>query len=314
MGDIILRPPGKTGLTFDVILSRLKVEVQKSRVMGAELRGLMERWARWAMFLWGPANLPPFPMYLPSDITQPPLPPSQPAAAPTAAGSSGMGSPTVPVVVPASVLMEVAAKEKAKDGAIEGAGSSTSLPPAVTTSECEQATSATSSSAPAATVSASTQLTTTASASSNYNAVHAPALPVGIIQDLHPQLREAQVQLVGHLERVRQLEGVMLDQEAMGKEEGVLREVGAGGGQRAGELGAGHERKREHAREHEQQHRYEHDLLFFSIRLLAHRARHIHHIDLDHPTVYSNGLQPQSRNTPRIVLQTEWVKPGQDVI
>ncbi|PPQ88760.1 hypothetical protein CVT25_008616 [Psilocybe cyanescens] len=187
MGGIVLRPPGKTGLTFDVILSRLKVEVQKSWETGAELRGLMERWARWAMFLWGSANLPPFPTYLPPvrapppDITQPPPPPSQPAAAPTAAGSSGAGSPTVPVVVPASVLTEVAAKEKEKDGAIEGAGSSTSLPPALTTSD-----------------SASTQLTTIASVSDSYNAARTPALPAGIIQDLQSQLRETQVRLVGH--------------------------------------------------------------------------------------------------------------------
>jgi len=40
MGVGGLRPPGKTGLSFDVILSRLQGEVQKSRETGAELSGL----------------------------------------------------------------------------------------------------------------------------------------------------------------------------------------------------------------------------------------------------------------------------------
>ena len=35
-----MRPPGKTGLSFDVILSRLQGEVQKSRETGAELSSL----------------------------------------------------------------------------------------------------------------------------------------------------------------------------------------------------------------------------------------------------------------------------------
>ena len=34
------RPPGKTGLSYDVILNRLQGEVQKSRETGAELMGL----------------------------------------------------------------------------------------------------------------------------------------------------------------------------------------------------------------------------------------------------------------------------------
>ena len=35
-----MRPPGKTGLSFDVILSRLQGELQKSRETGAELNSL----------------------------------------------------------------------------------------------------------------------------------------------------------------------------------------------------------------------------------------------------------------------------------
>jgi len=38
MGGV--RPPGKTGLSFDVILSRLQGELQKSRETGAELNSL----------------------------------------------------------------------------------------------------------------------------------------------------------------------------------------------------------------------------------------------------------------------------------
>lgn len=35
-----MRPPGKSGLTFDHILSRLQGELQKSRETGAELHNL----------------------------------------------------------------------------------------------------------------------------------------------------------------------------------------------------------------------------------------------------------------------------------
>jgi hypothetical protein len=35
-----IRPPGKTGLSFDLILSRLQGELQKSRETGAELTSL----------------------------------------------------------------------------------------------------------------------------------------------------------------------------------------------------------------------------------------------------------------------------------
>ncbi|PPQ82756.1 hypothetical protein CVT25_009227 [Psilocybe cyanescens] len=149
---------------------------------GVELGGLMGPMGKAGdVLVRGHANLPSFLAFSPPvrapplDIAQPPppLPPPSlpannlPAAAPAAAGSSGAGSSTVPVVVSASMLTDVAAKVKAKDGATDGAGSSTSLPPAVKTSD-----------------SASTQLTITASASDNNNAARAPALPADIIQGL----------------------------------------------------------------------------------------------------------------------------------
>ncbi|PPQ93704.1 hypothetical protein CVT25_001745 [Psilocybe cyanescens] len=40
MDGIGLQPPGETGLTFDITLSRLQGEVQKGRETGAELGGL----------------------------------------------------------------------------------------------------------------------------------------------------------------------------------------------------------------------------------------------------------------------------------
>ncbi|PPQ87158.1 hypothetical protein CVT25_000148, partial [Psilocybe cyanescens] len=59
MGGIGLRPPGKTGLTFDVILSRLQGEVQKSRETGAELGGLMDAMGEVGDVLFGGPYLPP---------------------------------------------------------------------------------------------------------------------------------------------------------------------------------------------------------------------------------------------------------------
>ena len=40
MGSANVRPPGKSGLTFDHILSRLQGELQKSGETGAELHNL----------------------------------------------------------------------------------------------------------------------------------------------------------------------------------------------------------------------------------------------------------------------------------
>jgi hypothetical protein len=40
MGSANVRPPGKSGLTFDHILSRLQGELQKSRETGTELHNL----------------------------------------------------------------------------------------------------------------------------------------------------------------------------------------------------------------------------------------------------------------------------------
>ncbi|PPQ84096.1 hypothetical protein CVT25_002177 [Psilocybe cyanescens] len=248
MGGIGLRPPGKTGLTFDVILSRLQGEVQKSRETGAELGGLMGAMGEVGdVLVGGPANLPSFPAYLPPvrapppDVAQPP-PPSQPAAA--AAPSATGGSPTAPVAVPASISAEAGGKEKEKEGVETSASSSSSPPPATTSSgaEGEQSSSASSSATPA----------TASTSSITASDTNAAALPAGIVQDLQSQLRDTQARLAGYLERVRQLEGVLQEQEATRREVGVLREMimrGAG-------AGAGHEREQE-PRQHEHEHEHE---------------------------------------------------------
>ncbi|PPQ83903.1 hypothetical protein CVT25_000698 [Psilocybe cyanescens] len=162
MDGIGLRPPGKKRLTFDVILSRQQGEVQKSRETGAELGGVMGAMGEVGDVLVG---------------------------GPAAARSSSKESPA-PVTIPASILTEVAGK---KEAAAEGSGTSTTLlspPPA------EQMTSVGATSFSAAPATSSSQPTTTTA--SDNNDAHAPALPVGIIQDLQSQLRASRATWCGY--------------------------------------------------------------------------------------------------------------------
>ncbi|KAJ2912943.1 hypothetical protein MD484_g7470, partial [Candolleomyces efflorescens] len=83
-----IRQPGKSGLSFDVILSRLQGELQKSRETGAELNTLTGALGEVHDTLGGglPTNLPPFPSVLPpvrpaSELSPPP-PPPPPSAPP----------------------------------------------------------------------------------------------------------------------------------------------------------------------------------------------------------------------------------------
>ncbi|KAI0266572.1 hypothetical protein BC834DRAFT_969573 [Gloeopeniophorella convolvens] len=73
-----MRAPGKTGLTFDHILSRLQGELQKSRETGAELHSLTGAMNEVQETLGGnlPPSIPPYPQSLP-----PVLPPQQPIPA-----------------------------------------------------------------------------------------------------------------------------------------------------------------------------------------------------------------------------------------
>ncbi|KAF8903870.1 hypothetical protein CPB84DRAFT_1845549 [Gymnopilus junonius] len=151
-----MRPPGKTGLSFDVILSRLQGEVQKSRETGAELSSLTNAMTEIHDTLGGsvPANLPPFPTHLP-----PVRPPQE-------------SQPPAPVA----------------NGASANASASSGSP--------EQPTSGA-----AATISASA------------------------VVDLQSQIRDTQSSLASHLDKVRALEGVLAEQEAMKREVTNLREM-----------------------------------------------------------------------------------------
>ncbi|CCM06360.1 uncharacterized protein FIBRA_08617 [Fibroporia radiculosa] len=88
-----VRPPGKSGLTFDHILSRLQGELQKSRDTSAELHSLTGAMNEIHDTLGGnlPPNLPPYPSTLPpvmppqtqqqQEASQQPVPPAMDASA-----------------------------------------------------------------------------------------------------------------------------------------------------------------------------------------------------------------------------------------
>jgi len=86
-----MRPPGKSGLTFDHILSRLQGELQKSRDTGAELHSLTGSMGDIHETLGGsmPSNLPPYPQSLP-----PVMPPQQqpPEASTSSVSSSALNN------------------------------------------------------------------------------------------------------------------------------------------------------------------------------------------------------------------------------
>ncbi|KAG6850355.1 hypothetical protein H0H93_014309 [Arthromyces matolae] len=94
-----LRPPGKSGLTFDHILSRLQGELQKSRETGSELHTLSGAMNDIHGTLGGnlPSTLPSYPSNLPP--VRPPQPQPQDVA-----GRSSSVSPEQPAVVPSAAL------------------------------------------------------------------------------------------------------------------------------------------------------------------------------------------------------------------
>ncbi|KAF9524321.1 hypothetical protein CPB83DRAFT_861384 [Crepidotus variabilis] len=106
MGGI--RTPGKTGLSFDVILSRLQGELQKSRETTAELTTLTGTMGDIHETLGGnlPSNLPPFPSNLP-----PVRPPQEAGAPPAGSQPSGSSSPEQPVPQAASNISASAVEE-----------------------------------------------------------------------------------------------------------------------------------------------------------------------------------------------------------
>ncbi|KAG5653877.1 hypothetical protein H0H81_009699 [Sphagnurus paluster] len=100
-----MRPPGKSGLTFDHILSRLQGELQKSRETGAELHTLTGAMNEIHDTLGGnlvgsPANLPSYPSTLPPVRQAQPAPSHQEPSAPTSTSES----PKPPSAAPSTAL------------------------------------------------------------------------------------------------------------------------------------------------------------------------------------------------------------------
>ncbi|TEB31198.1 hypothetical protein FA13DRAFT_1569730, partial [Coprinellus micaceus] len=100
-----MRPPGKGGLSFDVILSRLQGELQKSRETGAELSTLNGAMGEICDTLAGglPTNLPPYPSILPS--VRPPQEASSPEIPAPVPRSQSPPARTCPVSTSASSLI-----------------------------------------------------------------------------------------------------------------------------------------------------------------------------------------------------------------
>ncbi|PPR06464.1 hypothetical protein CVT24_002606 [Panaeolus cyanescens] len=114
-----MRPPGKTGLTFDVVMSRLQGELQKSRETGAELTSLSGALNEINDTLSGnvAASVPQFPSTLP-----PVRPPQE--AAPNAPGQSTSPVPGAASSAPTGALPPPPSTSSA--GATTSAGASTS--------------------------------------------------------------------------------------------------------------------------------------------------------------------------------------------
>ncbi|KAL0958532.1 hypothetical protein HGRIS_000673 [Hohenbuehelia grisea] len=94
-----MRPPGKSGLTFDHILSRLQGELQKSRDTGAELHNLNSAMNEIHDTLGGslPQNLPALPHSLPP--VRPPQPQEPPAASDPPPSGALAGQPPPPAAL-----------------------------------------------------------------------------------------------------------------------------------------------------------------------------------------------------------------------
>lgn len=134
------RPPGKSGLTFDHILSRLQGELQKSRETGAELHSLTNAMNDIHETLGG--NIPP---------------------------SAGPYPQSLPPVVPPA--------QRAND------------------------------------------------ASASAQASRSPDSSSSALTELQSQLHETQVSLASHMEKIRTLEGMLAEHEAIKREVSAMREL-----------------------------------------------------------------------------------------
>ncbi|KAF9475292.1 hypothetical protein BDN70DRAFT_996521 [Pholiota conissans] len=196
----LARAPGKsgTGLSFDVILSRLQGEVQKSRETGAELGGLQGLMGEVEGVLGGrgPGSLPAFPSHLPS--VRPPSENQPPAPQPPPNGP-----------VPAAPI----------------AGSTTTSPPPPGDASVTAGTATSSSPTPATTSVPTINGVSHPPAEASTSTSGAAPLNASLVAELQAQLADTQNSLAVHLERVRKLEDVLKEQEVIKREVGVLREI-----------------------------------------------------------------------------------------
>ncbi|CAA7269606.1 unnamed protein product [Cyclocybe aegerita] len=113
-----MRPPGKTGLSFEVVLSRLQGELQKSRETGAELTSLTGAMGDICDMLGGnvPSALPLFPATLPpiqpQDLQPPPQQGSSSAPAPhgTSSPSPPSSDPPAASSIPVAAISDIQAQ------------------------------------------------------------------------------------------------------------------------------------------------------------------------------------------------------------
>jgi hypothetical protein len=186
--------PGKGGLSFDVILSRLQGEVQKNRETGLELAGVGGTLGEVGGVLTGggaseTSHLPSYPAHLPP-VRPPPV--GDVPAVPVAGASKD--KPLVPTA-PSSTddLSKLASASTSADPSIDDSGTS------------------------------SAEKTSATSSSNSDDAPHA------LISTLQSQLSETQSALAAHLDKVRALEGVLAEQAALRQEVGMLRVLVEGG-------------------------------------------------------------------------------------
>ncbi|THV04547.1 hypothetical protein K435DRAFT_714483, partial [Dendrothele bispora CBS 962.96] len=103
-----MRPPGKSGLTFDHIITRLQGELQKSRETGAELHSVAGSMTEIHDTLGGgnlPTNAPPPLHTLPPVRPQPQQQPEAPSSQPEAATQPSTNGSDVPSNAPSSPLL-----------------------------------------------------------------------------------------------------------------------------------------------------------------------------------------------------------------
>ncbi|KAF9444665.1 hypothetical protein P691DRAFT_325890 [Macrolepiota fuliginosa MF-IS2] len=165
-----MRPPGKSGLTFEHILNRLQGELQKSRETGSELHSLSGSISDIHQVLGGniPSGVPPY--------NPPSLPPARP-------------------------------HRQASPSQIQPASESTSPPPSDLVSSSQQASQP------------------QQPQPQNEQSQPPPSSPPTVLTQLQSQLRDAQLSLAEHADKVRALEVGLADHDHIRKEVMDLKQL-----------------------------------------------------------------------------------------